>query len=58
MRSKAFCNKPKDLNSVFLALISRETQVHLQPCEICKMKLFAKIVNDFLPLVIFEKTPF
>ena len=55
MKSKAFYNKPKDLNSVFLALISPETQVHLQPCEISKMKLFAKIVNDFLPLVIFEK---
>ena len=55
MKSKPFYNKPKDLNGVFLVLICPETQVYLQPCEISKMKLFAKIVNDFQPLVIFEK---
>ena len=29
---------------------------YLEPCQICKIELFAKIFNDFWPLTVLVKT--
>ena len=53
--SSEFCENSKNTFSYRTPPVAASAEVYSEPCQKCKMELFAKIVNDWKSFTIFTK---